>query len=761
MKTIAQGLIYSFIATLAIYGIIKTDIINKDIFKGMFTYISLAGEATDESINAMCEKSSLNLKEFYETTPSNYDYIPPKGNEEIEIIAEKLLRGENILEDKKVYLKMFFGNGLTIFVFILIIFLIIFWIPFCSCICCKCCLCVPQSFYKFAKFIFIFCLVLCLAISIVCIVGFARNKNILSGVYGFGCTFLKIFRHLIFGDENVIQKPYWKGLSPILNLLSKTKSDILSLLTSTLTLPDHSNRVNDMFDSLENNLFNEYEERNKTKLDNPEPEEDQFYPLGYLNEYGPPNLIETTLGGIYFELTKYTKYDLRILDEIIDVIHLDNDTTKTIIRYIDEVMNNTDFYLTKIDNQIRNSITDFQGYIDKFNNVARLFMNIIFGINLALIIIIAVCLTIIYFRKFGHCLLCCNWSILYVFMILTIILGAIFLLLGLLFQNLSYGLSYVIHHIRDFDESSDVYEILDVCFNGDGRLSKTKIFSKEFNVTLVENIYNVEKVITEEKKKIESEEFVATENAAEKYNDFDSNPQNYLLELVSALYNVRKYIDSSVKDTKIIDGTIYDEWVFNKNNCSEGYEYLSPNSNLRRLETTYSCLVITEWNEDEINARYESINTLEKILDYYHSMMNFTVSKDEFISIIQDKNNEFKEEIQSLKEQIVALLDNILGIVAPFRRSVADLIGDGNIFDLLTCSFFRRDFNKFVEVLYKEFGSAFRKTSDLFFTICVFQIIMTLLILIIIDYIKHNRSKEEFPVIKDELIVGLHEMEIK
>ena len=102
------------------------------------------------------------------------------------------------------------------------------------------------------------------------------------------------------------------------------------------------------------------------------------------------------------------------------------------------------------------------------------------------------------------------------------------------------------------------------------------------------------------------------------------------------------------------------------------------------------------------------------------------------------------------------MLTNILNLVKPFRESFRDIVGDGNIFDILNCSFLKRDFNKLMQVLYEEFGSTFRKTSDLFFIICIFQIFMTLFILVIIADFKYNQefSKEK----SNELYSALNEV---
>ena len=746
---IYKGFLCSFIATLTIYAILKSDILEKFHFSEFLSLRLLAAEATDESINKMCSKSSLNLVEFYKTTPPDYDYNVPTGSKTLNKIAEGFLKGSASFEPS-IIKDYFFENGVTIFVLVLFIFLIIFWIPFCACICCKGCLCVPQILLKYIKFIFIGCLVICLVICIVCIIGFAQNSSILSGIYGFGCTFLKLTRHLIYGDEYTLKKPYWSGLTPILDKFEQTQENISDLFNKTVNLKNDLVEINALFDNLEQNLEIEFSIRNETLLENPEPEKEQFFPIKYIDEYGPPNNVSTTLGLIYDNLTIFEPYTLGRLGGVLEIVSLDNETTHTIVNSIGNFMDIVDENINEIDRKIANVLGDVDEAIDDINSFSRKAMNTMFGINLGLIILIIVSLVLIYFYKFGHCILCCSWTFLYIFMLLSIIIGALFLVLGLFLQNLSYGLSNIIKDIRKIDKDSKVFEAIDVCFNGDGLLYKT-FASEDLNISLIDKIYNIENSISKDINEINKYEFIAIKKAEEKYDDFKNYPKKYIDELVFSLDNVKKYIDGSWNETYVSeDSEFYDEWELNKEDCNEEYEYLSPSSNMRRLITTNKlCLVITEWDESEIQERYSTIKSKDdsdifiEIMKYYNSIMKFDESKELLIDSIKKENQKFNESLNSIKEKAISMLTTIINIVQPLRKSFADIVGEGSIFEILNCSFLRRDFNKLMQVLYEEFGKTFRKTSDLFFTICVFQIVMTLLILIIIAHIKLKKEEEE------------------
>jgi len=55
-----------------------------------------------------------------------------------------------------------------------------------------------------------------------CVIGYTKNKNIIEGIYGLGCSVLKLEDHIVHGDEYVKQKPYWIGITPLVDKLTST-----------------------------------------------------------------------------------------------------------------------------------------------------------------------------------------------------------------------------------------------------------------------------------------------------------------------------------------------------------------------------------------------------------------------------------------------------------------------------------------------------------------------------------------------------------
>jgi hypothetical protein len=348
-------------------------------------------------------------------------------------------------------------------------------------------------------------------------------------------------------------------------------------------------------------------------------------------------------------------------------------------------------------------------------------------------------------------------------MLLSLVLGALFLILGLFVQNLSSGVN---HYIKNIDDSDNVaLNILNVCLNKDGLLTHSSIFPEDFNVSVIDNIYSLEKVINIIIDNLKMYNFTSISITENQYKDFMKRPKHYIPQLKTSLNNIRKYIDLSSNDSHVSNETpIYDEWEINKEDCEEGYKYMPYSNNTKENSTGKLCLVIEEWNLDDIKERYkniklnnESIDINEIIESYFTSINKCISSNDELISDIEKNNTKFNESFIIIKNNSIEALNSILGVVQPFRESFREIVGEGSIFNILNCNFFKRDFNKLLEELYDEFGTAFRSTSDILFSICAFEVIMTLLTLIIIASLikKKDKSGEAEDNEDNELMKGL------
>jgi len=350
-------------------------------------------------------------------------------------------------------------------------------------------------------------------------------------------------------------------------------------------------------------------------------------------------------------------------------------------------------------------------------------------------------------------------------MLLSLILGTLFLVLGLFVQGLSSGINYAIRSLDD-DSDDSASDIINVCFNKDGILTESIIFPEDANISVIDAIYNLENDINGNINDLKMYNFSSISIIENQYEDFMKRPKYYIPQLVTSLNNIRKYIDLSSNDSYVSkESPSYDEWEITKDDCEEGYKYMPNDNNSKGIGSDKFCLVIEEWKLEDIKERYkniksnnESININEVIESYFNSISKCISSNDELISDIEKNNTKFNESIIQIRNKAIDALNSILGVVKPFRDSIRDIVGAGSIFNILTCNFFKRDFNKLLEVLYVEFGSTFKSTSNIILSICALEFVMTLLMLIIIgDLIKKkkDKSREAEDNENSELMKGL------
>ena len=761
-RTTFYGLLMTFIGSLVIYAIIKNDLLESPLTKILRF---LGAEETNKSIDKICSKSSKNLVEFYKKTGPNYRYsIDNKGSKTILKITDHLFTDPDKIEWGSEIFNFIFENGTLVFLFILLILLVLLMIPFTCCICCRVCICIPKGCLANYRYYIFACLFLCLGVIIACCVGFSKNTGLSHGVYGFLCSFLKIGHHILNGDD-YREQPYWSGLTPIVGKLNDTIVNISNLAAIVDDTNTKFNNLQEIFINFNKSIDEEYEFRNQPNVSNPDPDNDTLIIPEYINIYGPKERPETSLGNIYIELGMFEDLSFGMFGFVINIISLSEETRDSIISNINTIIKSLDDGVTSIDKVIGESIGSLDDTLDHYlDGYVRTFMNVLFSINIVLIIFVVLALVCLLFRKKGYCCLCFSWFFLYNFIFLTIILGLLFLLLGLFFQNLSIGILSFLQNIKDkvsSDFPKTARDILDSCFNGDGLLSNSNLFPKEFNSTVVELIYGLEDTLKQNIQDLENYEFKSINSAKEGYEIFKNNPIAYMPELQESLKKILKYIDSNEEGSVIDPETHHEDlWVLDKNECPDE-SYVSPsesniknNLKTRKLlftSTTKSCLVITEWDYETITNRYQEVkstdgsNIKEVAGNYFTSITECLASYNSNIKEMVDKADDFNESFEYLRGNSTLIFDNVLKFIKPLRESYTEIVGEGSIFNLLNCNFMKRDFNKLFQEIYEEFGVSFRTTSDIFLTVCVFQMVMTFLLLFIIAAIrKDNDSSGTF-----------------
>ena len=743
-----QAIFYTLIGSLVIFTFVKNNISEKIPFPKSFSLRFLSNKTTEEITYEMCSNSSEDLIDFYKQNGPNYNFEPPSSSSTINKILKDFVNSRSSPTIGEEEVKEYFSKSSGyIFIFVLIILLVILWIPYTVCICCKCCKCIPKFCLSCPNIMIIGAIILCGLVLINCFIGYSKNSSILNGIYGLGCSVLKIEQHLINGDDYKSEKPYWAGINEIANKLEETRNEISSLEDKTNKVKSQLNDIEPIFADFAQNLTIEFDTRVNQKLKNPTPDEDEFVPE-YLSKYGPYTEGETTLWFINEELSGFKKESFDTINSIIGTIDIAG-KAKEISGNLEEIKNKTDKYVNDIDKTIGEQINKYIDAFDQIDSLSRVAMNTLFSINLVLGLGVGASLILILFCKCGNLILCVSWFFLYALMILSFLLGAAFGLIGSFFQDLSGGASYLLNNLNEVNIDQEYKDIIDTCLRGNGDLAQSKLIDIKFDTSIIDNIYNLENNITAGINEIEKYKFKSIETNEETYKEIKSKPKATLKELILALSEIQNYVDAAGSSTYVSSETpINDEWEINKQDCQ--YKYASPGSKLRNLvEENGNCLVITEWSIEDIQERYKNIqsnkdevviiNVVEK---YYKSIKEFMDSHNKLMDDIINQNKEFNNSFIRIGKEEIHVLENIKGIIKPFREAFEEIVGDGSIFEILNCQFLKRDVNKVLEQFYEGFGSTFKVTSTLLIMISIYELAMTLVILIIVTAVQKSKKVE-------------------
>jgi hypothetical protein len=757
MKAGIQGIIFTLITTLVIFGLVKKDNIGEISFPKSFILRFLSSNKTTEQLTEdMCSKSSSDLKEFYEITPPNYVFnISNRTSVMKDIIKNVILNSTNINlgpnEIKNYVIDYVKESPKYIMGIVIFVLFSILWVPYCLCICCKCCLCCPDCCLKCPN-VFIFCgIALCALILINCFIGYSENNSLVNGIYGIGCSVLKIEQHLIKGDEYTKEPPYWMGINGIISKLSETGKNISSLGIKTKDLRDQLNTVNELLNTFSENVANEYNVRKDSVLKNPIPGKDDFNPT-YFGLYGPADKKNTTLYLVSQEISKYHDYTFQGIDTVISVIENATSQTTTITEKIEEISKEIDTKVNDIDTRIANEIMKYDDYLDTVDSYSRNYMNLLFSIDLIIVLVIGVSLILLLLCKCGKCTLCVSWVFLYLLMLFSFLLGAIFGIVGSFIQEISGCAVETMRDLKSIDKIDDnAKNIVDICLNGNGSLAKASLISLDYNTEIIDNIYNLEVKINEGISLIEEYNPTSIKINEEKYNEISKRPKPYVTELQEALTQLQKYTDISKGDSYISSSTPKsDEWEINEKDCIYTYSQHNLTNQARRLsEEKQICLVLKEWSMKDIADRYkdtkltDDTNITQHIEKYYNSINGFIKSNNELLTTIKDQNKAFNNSFTNIGKEEIKILEGIKGIILPFRDSYKEIVGDKSIFEMLNCNFLKRDVNKVVEVLYDSFGSSFQVTATLFIMISCYELAITLIVLIVIAALNKQQTKSE------------------
>ena len=750
--TTTKLFLYTVFATVTIFALMKTDYSPNQLPNQIISRLlgkKSSSKSPEEILHDSCGKSPSNLESFYSENDPNYTFTPGEGDSFINELLKKLVNGKSKIElGFTEILQYGLRNFLYIVLLVLFVLLILFWIPYIFCACTRRCCCVSKSCSDKMKMLFCMAILFSGGVIACCVIGYTKNKNIIEGIYGLGCSVLKLEDHIVHGDEYVKQKPYWIGITPLVDKLTSTSYEIKDIGYKSKNIESSFNATEKLFNTFKDNLEKEYTDKKTKTISNPIPDETEKITPDYISKYGPQTDASTSLGTINVELTEFEKMSMPKLDKIVDVVDIEDIANRTASK-ISGIASDLNKVVNALEKGFISDIGEYYDKVDQYGSLVRKVMNIIFSFNLALAVAFVVFVILLISCQCGGCLLCILWFFIYILMLLSLLLCVVFGLVGSAIKDASSAVKFILKDLKDLRIISfDKNNLFDTCINGNGSLINSKLMPKDFNTSIIDNIYHLESNISQGINIIKSYNYLSIQSVDEIYNKVLKNPKNFVYKLTIALEQIKPYINSYVENTKVVT-PINDTWVVNKEDCNNDY---LPKTSLRNLILTDNvqshCLVITEWSEEDIVNRYSNlepidsgVNIQETILKYQKSICLFMQENTALMNEIIGKNNIFNETFNEIKKSEIDLLNYVTETIKPLREIYQDTIASGSIFEILNCKFLSRDANKLVEVLYNEVGGSFKSTSFIFLGIVIIDIILTNFVLAILKALRRMQTR--------------------
>jgi len=733
---------------------------------------------SDDNIIEICSKSKEGINVLY--TKKSFEYYSNiKDKKYIKYLINYLDTEET--KNIKKYIKRF------IFFFIIIsldIILIFFWLTYCICCCCPC-LCFKNKNNqnnkkdKFKEFSFIISLILYLINIISCIIGIIYVNKFNKGLNSMSCSIFQIYAHFIYGDD-CPEKPIWNGIDEIIFLLRQTEEQLINIIKYGIKVNQSYYIVKDNFFSGDDFIDEEFNNYNKNDfiIDNPFIKMDR-------NEFDYENVIFD----YYYDLKKnlnYTKYDYLIyLNEGIQILEkLSNITNIIHNNEISQILNDSINQLSDIENTFinlsKNILNDLYDYQNEYNKYSKKINFLVFGLLLLCSILISIGLFLFEKKKILciRFLIHITWYFNMFFILIIIIIGVIFGIISFVSKD-SVGVMEYIISSENLNKKNNALAIkgdgsdyLNTCFNYDGQLKKVLNLNSSSIIDNLNILYEYKSIIDLYNYNISQfKDWYTNFTVMYSYNySYPSIKNGYKFynntsysSLLNVLLKLRNYTDLNYNN-KLEEYNINFNhfWILDEYECNSDYEIIS-NPNEELDPNKKYCFNLNSISDCISNYSTITINdtTLCEIWKLYKdSINNFYNSYNNKIIILKDKNNEYIDKLNDIKNKTLSGIKEANNMIEPIYNIYNTILGNNqDIFSVLDCKFLNRDTKILLDILDNDLGQNSVIIEVFIFIACFISAIAIFFTLIVILRTNENGNNEKENDENNECIIQNYENE--
>ena len=758
-------------------------------------------ETKTKKSDNICENGSEDLKAYYksgdlskidledksiECKDKNKNYMKDLINMIREVVGED----ENMepISGKKVFgihLNLLINYCLRFLALLIIlvigIFSIIGWTVCCCCSCCDCCCCCcccKKEGCKVPCFVFTY-IFYGLAI-IACIYGLSQSNQLFEGLANTECSLLRLMEQVTNGEVKQ-SKPRWIGINPINELLTNLTKNIENLKDTAyedlLRKKGEIGGKKETFTSgmtkFDRDCYNEghYLEGYTKKFDDVVNSDyhDKTYVLDILKRVGhkndddkyPENTFLYMLNAEYSEVAKNTDDYIETSEKSFKDI-LKNETDK-VIKALNDSRDTLDKLRKPFDkyyDKIGDVLVDYSGEVDKYGKLGvKLSLTILMLINAALAFLL-ICICCCSLKPCTSC--CCFrclfkfcthifWNVLALMMIITLLIGSLFAIVGKLGNDGMSLVSYVVskENLENVDDpfligkAQDVIKYLKICLHGNGSLeSEFDLGDSLEHIEDIDDVLNkldnVTQIFNEIKENLPS--FKVFRDLIKERTDYTTD-KIYLLNnddsmdfipLYEALFLLNESI--ALKSTK------KESWSINgeKAACNSfgNGEYI--------IHPQYCKPIDRQWIKDSSDQSIKDPAIIvSAIIDLVAKLKD--TSADSLEKKLSALNALYNEYLNSYLEMLDFLKKTINNLIGELR----DKVGNGKLFDFLNGKFIGTNLNILLKYLKESLGDDFYKVGICLILIgfsLLLSISSTLILLSIINLgLKNNINAENNP----------------
>ncbi len=717
------------------------------------------------SVQKVCDRSSKEVKEFFENGGHSLQVKEYEDNEEHIQKLIDLIEGKG---DKDEATQKYLDHLAVMLFFIAFgIVSIIIW-PVCiCCTCCRCCnyfvrcffYCCPLKFHqKLTKIIFFIAIGAYALGTGFALYGTIQSYSIFDSLDNASCSIFKMIIETVIGQETN-NRPKWSGINGVNQILINLGNAVTDSMTNykeafkrakenmDTHISDWETNLESVYNTIISNKFDITGPSIKSSTNSITARDYSDIIPDYVYNLGPYIKSKTTFYQLNEEYKLLTQGIFVLLNRVYNIV--DESLTDKVSGKLKNTTNEISSLGENFDKLTEDIANPWMNTQDKIIEIGEKISEAIFTINFIFSAIIIILLFFHYFeflkalKYLFKIFYYISWNLLFLFSIIIFILSGLIGIIGILGRDFASVGHYIFSENNLKSETPRILkngkssEYLNVCINGNGDLKTA--FGFDDSMDKLDELYNYGDDIRQFQSNISTKTTslvisafqineYSTKYLNHKYVDLSGNDQNF----DSFLEEMNKYISKSGSTSyqSTSASIIYDD-IFSKLKVANGYSYLSPSNTPATSNEKKILYLYDNWTPTIIEQRYGNIDT--NGLGGYGKVNTGVSNIKSILDDLKQKNSNIYTTVSTQLISLSTKYSSIMNIVSntliaaakaidPLSKAIQDFLGQENnsIYSLMNCAFIGYDVKFLLKQLYDGLGKSFYTFASCMICMAVF-----------------------------------------